>query len=169
MPPAHAETRCELHSHTHPPAGDGGSDPDVFLLTRQHSDVLASDFAEAWGRGAADVREPCRLFFKIDGLCDYLSVPADDCPTFQSCTARSCACRGCACLNPWAAQSSSPFHSWCKPAPNPAEPEQVGEDGCRLHGVTYSPGKLAWLLPKSARREAGKEIADAQLELVSLC
>lgn len=148
------------------PAGDSRSnDPDIFLLTRRHSDLPAEEFAAAWARGEAGLLAPCKLFFQPVDLFDVLAVREDGCPGFGC-----CASRGCACLNPWAAHGGSPYHSMCQHAPDPAEPKADGKGGCSLQGVTYAPGDLAWLLPKHARWSGGQPIvADAQLELVSLC
>lgn len=148
------------------PAGDSRSnDPDIFLLTQRHSDLPAEEFAAVWARGEAGLLAPCKLFFQPVDLFDALAVREDGCPGFGC-----CASRGCACLNPWAAHGGSPYHSMCQHAPDPAEPKADGKGGCSLQGVTYAPGDLAWLLPKHARWSGGQPIvADAQLELVSLC
>ncbi len=159
------------HSATHPPthpvsSGNGGNEPDVFLLTPRHSNVLIADFVAAWACGAADVlrQGSCRIFFKPEEMYDFLTVREEGCPTFAC-----CAGDGCACLNPWAQQGGRLMHRRCGHGPDPAEPVKDGKGGCRLQGVAYAPGDLAWLMPKEARQaeERLREV-DALLDLVRL-
>lgn len=169
LPPPQLSSSASLLP-THPvPAGDSGSERNVFLLTQKHSNVLVADFAAAWARGVADVLRPpqgsYRLFFQPDQMCDVLAVREEGCPKFACCSGS-----GCACLNPWAQQGGSPVHIPCGYGFDPAVPVKDGKGGCRLLGEMYAPGDLAWLVPQHARQpEERLRVVDAQLDLVSFC
>lgn len=158
--------RALLHPQPlHPlAADDDGPSGRSLLLTKQHLDVRVLHFAALWARGAAGVLERLSptLFFQPDGLYDFLAVPKAGCPTFACCGRVG----HCGCLNPWAAHGGNPCHDACAHAHDPAVAVPEG-NGCRLRGVAYAPGDLAWLVPPAARHRAGQpQGADKQLELV---
>ena len=165
------QVSCPALPHRQPvlplAAEDGGTGSRSFLLTKEHRDVLGQHFAAMWARGAAGVlqRRPS-LFFQPDGLFDFLAVREAGCPAF-ACSPCSGRPGCCGCLNPWAARGGNPCHDACGHAHDPAVAVPEGGGRCRLRGVAYAPGDLAWLVPPAARhRDWQPPVADAQLELV---